>query len=48
MSDIFELLFKKRFCLPINNDNDNNTNCSCDKFNHVSCLLYWKYIYEKG
>ena len=55
MSQIFDTLFIKRFCLPSNTDissyelgNTSVPACLCGNFNHVSCLLQGKQCFEKG
>ena len=56
MSQIFDTLFLKRFCLPSNTDmsslksvETNMSSCLCGNYNHASCILQSKSKYfEKG
>lgn len=55
MSSLFDKLFIKRFCLPVNSDISLYENgiqsinpSLCNHYNHVSCVLQGKGKYEKG
>lgn len=55
MKDLIDKLFIKRFCLPIDSDIElyengkkNINSCMCGHYNHVSCLLQRKRVFEKG
>ena len=49
MTALFDKMFIKRFCLPINTDivlyengKQNITSCLCGHYNHVSCIYKGK------
>ena len=55
MSNLFDNMFTKRFCLPINTDIDlyergimNISTSICSDYNHVACVLQGKQCFEKG
>ena len=55
MTSLFDKLFIKRFCLPINSDinlyedgNKNINSCLCGHYNHVSCVLQGEGRFEEG
>ena len=55
MFGLFDRLFIKRFCLPINSDIslyengiENIDSCLCGHYNHVSCILQGKGRFEEG
>jgi hypothetical protein len=52
---IFDKMFLKRFCLPIDSNIDlyetgdiQINSCLCGKFNHIACVLKGKCGFEKG
>ena len=52
---IFDTLFIKRFCLPVNADISSYevgkkkiTECLCGNYNHAACILQGKHLFEKG
>ena len=52
---IFDTLFIKRFCLPVNIDissyelgDEKITSCVCGNYNHAACILQGKRGLEKG
>lgn len=55
MINLLDRMFIKRFCLPFNSDIESYENgkininsCLCSHYNHVSCVLQGKGVYEKG
>ena len=55
MLNLIDKMFKKRFCLSVNDDVElyengsiNINPCLCGHYNHVSCILQGKWKYEKG
>ena len=55
MTTLFDKMFIKRFCLPIDSDVElyesgdmHITSCLCGQYNHVSCVLQGKGLSEKG
>jgi hypothetical protein len=55
MNSLLDTMYIKRFCLTSNTDissyisNDfNNSSRVSGKYNHVSCVLLWKELFEKG
>ena len=55
MANLFDKMFMKRFCLPIDSDielyengSKNINACLCGHYNHVSCVLQGKWNFEKG
>lgn len=55
MSQIFDTLFIKRFCLPSDTDitsyeigKSKISSCLCGNYNHAACLLQGKCCFEKG
>jgi cytidine deaminase len=55
MNNLLDKMFIKRFCLPIDSDitlyengNKNINSCLCGHYNHVSCVLKVKGIFEKN
>ena len=55
MTNLLDKMFIKRFCLPINadiemyeNGNKHINNCLCGQYNHISCILQGKCVFDKG
>ena len=55
MSQIFDSLFIKRFCLPANVDvssyeigDSTIDTCLCGNYNHACCIFQGKQCFEKG
>lgn len=55
MNTLIDNMFIKRFCLPIDSDVElyesgemHINSCLCGHFNHISCVLQGKGLYEKG
>jgi hypothetical protein len=52
---LLDQMFIKRFCLPVDSDitmyesgNKNINSCLCGNYNHVSCILQGKQVFEEG
>jgi hypothetical protein len=47
---LLDIMYIKRFCIPSNIDiKSYNNQYLCSAFNHISCFLYWKFIwFEDG
>ena len=55
MDSILDKMFIKRICLPVDSDipsyengKNNVSSCVCGHYNHVSCILQGKGLYEKS